>query len=738
MLNGKLHLTMDLPIFKKQEEQPENFWSLVLGKNWVDSAIWRTVDEKTEIIAHGGAFPYQEGDATSLTEAADGSLSNAASQLLDTDAPKKVVFGIAPSQLEAGEIKKDFIEVLKVLSRELDLTPAGFVAIPEAITHLLKVQVGAPPNVILVGSSEEFLEVTLVQNGKVLGTTEVGRSMSTGQDLAEGLARLPEVPQYPTRVLVYNHKNADIEATKNNLLETEWEKVGLSFLHTPKVEVLPEDVVARAVSLAGGAETGHATELVEKPMATDGEEAIQQDSHEKTQEESPEESKEETLDKQEVSNVKTVSPEELGFKEGQDALVEAPSTGEFAVPVSSHLPQGPSSPVHEIPSVKRNLPLKIFSLASRLRIPSMPYLALPAVLLGIVGLGLLYWFLPSAQVSVFIAPKTYEKKVEFAVNTQGEENIEGKIIPARVLEVEKTVNKETNTTGSAKVGDRAKGEVTIYRVGSQVTLPEGTILSAGGLKFTLDKDVTVASGSAGPDSLGKNKESATAQAADIGSEFNLSSGTSFKIGTFSAESMTAKNDKAFTGGSSREIAAVAKKDLENLEEDAKKELEIEANEALKERLDENEILIPAGQDTAITTKDFSNKVGDEAQTVSIKLVGKVKFFAISRTHIKELLSTQGQIPEGFSVKEQQLEVATSPKGENKYEANIKANLLPRVDPKNLTERIAGKSPRSARDILSTTPGFTRAEMKIKFKFPGPLSTLPRRAEKIAIEVVAER
>ena len=206
---------MDLPIFKKQEEH-ENFWSLVLGKNLVDSAIWRVVEQKTEIIAHGGAFPYLEGDTTSLTEAADGSLSNAASQLPEgAHVPKKVVFGLSPNQLEDGEIKKEFIEILKVLSKELDLSPAGFVVIPEAITHLLKVQEGAPPNAILVGSSEEFLEITLVQNGKILGTTEVGRSMSTGQDLAEGLARLPKVGQYPTRVLVYNHKAADIQSTKN-------------------------------------------------------------------------------------------------------------------------------------------------------------------------------------------------------------------------------------------------------------------------------------------------------------------------------------------------------------------------------------------------------------------------------------------------------------------------------------------------------------------------------------------
>ena len=739
---------MDLPIFKKQEEH-ENFWSLVLGKNLVDSAIWRVVEQKTEIIAHGGAFPYLEGDTTSLTEAADGSLSNAASQLPEgAHVPKKVVFGLSPNQLEDGEIKKEFIEILKVLSKELDLSPAGFVVIPEAITHLLKVQEGAPPNAILVGSSEEFLEITLVQNGKILGTTEVGRSMSTGQDLAEGLARLPKVGQYPTRVLVYNHKAADIQSTKNNLLETDWDKVGLTFLHTPKVEVLPEDSCTQAVSLAGGAEVGHATALVEtknREEEPEGEPEEKEPSIEKTEVEETveEDASGEASDESHVSNIKTISPKEFGFKEGQDAEASG-----FAVPISRALPESPQPPVHEISSLKKNPLSEILALISDLRMPNMSragsfrgnklYLAGIAVLSGIVGIGLLYWFLPSAQVSVYVAPKSYEKKIEFATSTQDIEDIQGKVIPARALEVEKTINKETSTTGTAKVGDRAKGEVTIYRVGAEVTLPKGTVLSSGSFKFTLDDDIKVASGSAGPSSLGKNTEEATVTASDIGSDFNLSSGTSFKIGTFSAESMTANNEKAFTGGSSREVPAVAKSDLEDLEEDAKNELQTGANEALKEKLNENEVLIPADVETIITTKDFSSKVGDEAQTVSVKLTGKVKFFAVSRTHIKELLTTQSQLPEGFSLKEQQLEIEATNKGKDNYVANIKANLLPKVDPQNLAQRIAGKSLRVARDILSTTPGYKRAEMKIKFKFPGPLSTLPQRAQKIAVEVIAER
>ncbi len=734
---------MDLPFLKNESEQPENFWSLVLGKNWVDSAIWRVVGEKAEIVSHGGAFPYQEGDKTSLVEAADGSLSNAFAKLPQGSVePKKVVFGLPPGYLEDGEIKKEFVEILRVLSKELELTPAGFVVIPEAIIHLLKSQEGAPPNVILVGSGEDTLEVTLVQNGKALGTTEVARSMSTGTDLQEAINRLPEVLQYPTRILVYNHKNADIEATKDNLLASDWEKIGLSFLHTPKVEVLPEDVVATAISLAGGAEVGNATELaVAAPTGGSDAEGLVLDTGSIQTERASGIDEDEVTEinefvsgeiTNEAANVKTVSPEELGFKEDEDAQEK-----EFAVPpvYSPRAIQPP--PTHALSSLsakKNPLAGLLSSIPSvslpRFRVPGgKPAFYVAAAVLAAVAIGLFYWFMPSAQVSVFVSPKTYEKELTLKVNS--------KELPARVLEVEKTVNKEADTTGTASIGDRATGEVTIYRVGPQTTLAKGTILSSGSLKFTLDRDVKVASGSAGPDSLGKNTEIAPVTASTIGPDSNLPSGSSFKIGTFSTDSTTAKNDKAFTGGSAREVQAVSLADLDNLEESAKKELEEKANEDLQGRLKESEILIAQVEGIVISSKDFTQKEGDEAQRVSVKITGKAKFFAVSKSDIKKLLEQAGGLPEGFSLKEDQIKMTTEPKGKNEFKAKITANLLPQVQPESLRDRIAGKSLTDARNILSGTPGFQRAEIIIKFKLPGPLATLPRRSQKIGIEIVAD-
>ena len=130
-------------------------------------------------------------------------------------------------------------------------------------------------------------------------------------------------------------------------------------------------------------------------------------------------------------------------------------------------------------------------------------------------------------------------------------------------------SKTASTTGIKTVGDKAKGQVTIYRAGTSMSLPSGTIIKGpDSLSFSLDEAVTVASGSAG--SPGSTK--ANVSAASIGASYNLSSGTSFSVGSYSLGDLEAKNESAFSGGSSREVNVVSDDDMEKLEKDLTDEL----------------------------------------------------------------------------------------------------------------------------------------------------------------------
>lgn len=737
---------MELPIFKKQEEKIEHLWSLAIGKNWVDSAVWKVVGQEVYIVARGGVFPYQEGNVDSIVEAADGSLSNAAS-LLTEDAGhlSKVVFGLSPFYLQDGEIKKEWVGVLKKLSQELELSPAGFVVIPEAIIHFLRVQEGGVTNAIIAGVSQEHLEISLIQNGKSVGTTEVGRSLAMGADIAEGLARLPSVAQYPTRILLYDHKSADLEHAKQSLLEVDWDKHALSFLHTPKVEVLPEETVISAVSLAGGAEVAQATSLARGNLSTrekESDETVIPSPPELAAQEVEEviAETEEEFPGVEHANVTTVRPEELGFTEG----------------ISVHTPRGPLPPVSSPSSFSqpaRSLLKKrsgiggVLSFFSHipvphLRAPSVRGVGKPSLLIGmgVVMLLLLllwYWYLPKSKIALIVSPKHFEQEIEFLVNTQSLEVDTGaKTIPGRYMEIAETVTKTKDATGTKNVGDRARGEITINRIGPAITLPKGTIIVSGTLKFTLDKDVAVASGS-GLSSIGHNTESATVTAVEIGQNGNLAAGKDFKVGTYSQSTIDAKNDKAFSGGTSREVAAVGVADLKDLEAEATADLKTQAEVQLKEQLDGEEIVISDTSAMTINKKEFSAKAGDEARTIDLALSGNARFVVVKRSSLAQIIQAQATLPAGFSLQSDQITVETKSVKATTYRVLAQGNMVPQVKPEELIGKISGKSAQAARDILAETPGFVRAEISTKYQFP-LIGTLPHLKRNITLEVVAER
>lgn len=712
---------MDFNIFKKDKESPEHFWSLVIGKSWVDSGIWQIVDDKTEIVARGGSFSWQEDNPESLIEAADSSLTAAVSYLAESAAePSRVVFGILSGWVEAGSIKTEYLGILRKLSGELEISPCGFVVIPEAIVHFLKSDEGVPPNIILVGLSEQSLDVTLSHNGKILGTVGVARSMSLSSDVAEGLARLPVV-QYPTRLVLYDHRTVDMEEAKQSLLDADWQSSGISFLHTPKIEVLPDEVGILAVSLAGGAEVGQATSIVlaEEKKTSEAAEAP-------------------------IPDIREIDPGELGFLRGGDIAQQDRQESKEEEKREETAWEGGQ----DQPEKKGQMIGKVRGLLSQLR---LPYFKFPkrfgkafAILLFsvlVVAAGILYWYLPRAQVTIYVAPKKLEKVIDFEAEAGVVSvNTTKKRIPGKTVNVDVQTVKKRPATGTKRVGEPAKGEVTVYRAGGSVVLPKGAILtSAGGLKFTLDGDVRVASGSAGPDTLGKNIDPARITASDIGADYNVAAGTLFKIGSFSSETTTAKNQLAFSGGTARDVLAVSAADRNLLKEEVEQELKSQAAGKILQKISGDEILIESSGETKLDKQEFSNKVGEEIDGVALTASGSVRFLLVSRADLEKLIMADlgGQVPEGFGLEEDQLRLDVAGR-EGKFTVRAQVNLLPKVNPDEIVRFLVGKQPSAAREYLSRIPGYTRAQISFRFRPPGPLGTLPHLPGNIVLEVVAEK
>lgn len=737
---------MDLGIFKKQQEA-EHFWSLVIGKTWVEAGVWRVAADKTEIVTQGGASSWQEDNTETLITAADSSLSAAAATLDENiPEPTKVVFGLPPSWVEEGSIKKDRLELLKKLSKELELKPTGFVIIPEAIVHFLKTKEGSLLNAILVGLAEDSIDLSLVQQGKLLGTVEVAKSMSLGQDVAEGLARFPGVSQYPSRFLLYDHRAGNLDEARQNLINTDWKELNISFLHTPKVEILPQDVGVCAVSLAGGTEVGQAKTVIyhdENEPAPEYKEEPSEESDEKELEEVPIEE----LGFMKNTDIARKAPKKEVLKgEEVDETAKEEAIGEAGPETSSK--KFPSLPKFSLP--KRNWAFSPPSLPVGGGVKVFGMLAFVLIALLLAG-GLAYWYLPKAQVIIYVAPKTLEKTVEFRVDP-GVSSVDNEknIVPGRTVEISVSGEKTGQVSGVKVVGDRAKGRVVIYNSGGSTTLKGGTVISGpSSLKFTLDSDTPIASGSS---SANPSRTQASVTASNIGAEYNLAAGTEFSVGNFSKASLSAKNEEVLTGGTSREVPAVSKEDADELGKSLERELAEQGLESIKTTLSREEILIEESVSLQPTKKDFSQKPGEETSTLKLSMEAKASALIVPKDSLTALVQSKikTDIPQGFSFRQDQMEVSYKRKPQETkdtkektkqevfFEAQVKANLLPQVSPEEISAAIAGKYPSVAKEYLSKIPGYTRAEISFKFKFPGKLGTLPRIPKNITIEVTAER
>ncbi|MEK7112299.1 MAG: hypothetical protein AAB875_03140 [Patescibacteria group bacterium] len=145
-----------------------------------------------------------------------------------------------------------------------------------------------------------------------------------------------------------------------------------------------------------------------------------------------------------------------------------------------------------------------------------------------------------------------------------------------------------------------------------------------------------------------------------------------------------------------------------------------------------------------SSKSFSNKVGDEASNIKLSLTLSVKGIMVSKDQLFKLAREvlNNKVSSGFVLRDEQLsanfELTDDSGGVYELEGTLVANLLPEVKPDELAEKIRGKYPRLAESYLTSIPGFTRAEIKIKPRLPGRLGTLPRLAKNITIEVTSER
>lgn len=739
-----------LPGTNNEDKTQENYWSLVIEPGWVTSGMW-TVEEKTARVLTS-SLPVVWEEKEELVNATDSVLSVATQGTPEeVDEPSKTVFGVSAAWVTSGEIRPEYLLEIKELCTKLSLTPIGFVVIPEAISHYIKNDEGSAPSIVTIGVYKEVVEVSVFRTGKLVGSTQVSRSVNLDDDVVEGISRFIDNEPIPTRFILYNSKEGELEDARQSLIKVNWEDyTDLKLLHTPKIEILNSDQKVSAVCLAGASEIADVTSLKEV-----GDKHLSPpfviDSMTEPKKTPSMGSQDELVSVKE--NIETPKAEDLGFVTEKDNDVKEPKvkTEVFSelndevnvkfsnvvparvktVTVENYVPQRP----HEEGGEKKSF----FP-----QLEKKPIYTGLISLFAIILLGALYWwFIPKAFVTVYVSPQKLEQKIDLKVSlNEGSTDFSSKIVQAKSREVEVSGEKTKETTGSKTVGDKAKGEVTLYRVGPGLSVKAGTILyGPESLKFILDEAVDIAAGSAS--TPGTTKVKVTSEG--IGSEYNLASGANFSVGNFSTTDIEARNESAFSGGSSRQISAVSDADKKTLSSELTEELIEKAANKASEDILPDDLVVNESNAFTVVSETFSDKVGDESSVLKLGLDLKVKTLIISKKSLTDLIKNElnAKIPEGYTMPENQIDFSFNsqivPDDNLEFTVDITANLVPSIDIDSLKKKVKGKYVTKVGEIFENeVPGYSGVEVRLKPFLPGRLKTMPHVLSNIEIDLSSEK
>lgn len=729
-------------------DAPKLYLALVLTDHLVQSAVWKVLEGKTEIVSLGTPVEWDGEVATTneLIQAVDATISSATEGV--EPEPTEIILGLANSWATETGIKGSKKDLIRSICKELVLKPLGYVVLSNCLVRYLKMQEGAPPTSILIQVDQREISLSLVRLGHIDYSFTLPASDNIASDVAEGISQFPTTDNLPSRFIVVSGMENTSELVQS-LTAYDWQE-SFSFLHTPKIEALPKDVEVHATAVAGGSEVAAAlgfsleAPVIDEPILPTpppvlsaeqvgfGPVTLESLNTPKHLESNDFEEVEldagvgDEVDENEDENEK--KEEDYNDVKSQDIKIEQTPRAKISLKI----------PSFNIPKIKLP-PLPHFGAFARLPIV---IIGLIVAALALAGFGYLY-FVPKATVTLQVMTRPVEELVDLTLSSATSTiDKDSSTIPATRSTQSISGNYSTPVTGTKTIGDPSRGEVTIYnRTALPKTFIKGTTMSSGSLKFTLDTDVTIASKSAGADYVDvPGKATVKITASSFGDESNLKSGSEFTLASFSKDSFVGKNDSALSGGNSKEISVVAAADKTTLVKELTSQLITELKQNLKLDTTASTEYFILEQDYDVSNEEYSAKVGEEATSLSGKLTLDIGVLTYNTNDIASLLLetimqavpagfTKSDLPPGIEL------IGSEVVDEDSIRAKVKLSiyLLPNVDTHNLGSLLKGKSSSEASAILGSIPSVMGSKISIlPLSLPPRLAFLPLNPKNITI------
>jgi len=313
----------------------------------------------------------------------------------------------------------------------------------------------------------------------------------------------------------------------------------------------------------------------------------------------------------------------------------------------------------------------------------------------IIALGLFAneYFFHRAELTIYLPTQDLQKNVKLELDY-------------RTSSSSANFSETTNTSGKQEVGNKARGQVTIYNsnLSSAETLSKGAlIVSPNNLKYALESEVNVASATGDASSSQPSTSKVSVIAAEIGEAYNLAASTKFTIDGKS-KNLLAKNDSALTGGSKKQIQTVSKKDREDLKtviiNKAKKEIpsiKVLPNEAIASSLSEVDF----------NKINFSKEVGEESSKLTLQATVDTTQYLYNKNLFidKVLVLLNPEVKNDYKLEKENISYALNKiiKEDNflTVDAKIKAKAVIKISSEEIKKSLLGKNESKIKEILKS-------------------------------------
>ncbi|HBB76747.1 MAG: hypothetical protein A2186_01115 [Candidatus Levybacteria bacterium RIFOXYA1_FULL_41_10] len=741
----------NLPIGQNKKES-SYYLSLTLRDDKASAVILEETARQARIVGFGEEKfkdSIETAETDEILQTLDKAISSAEENLPKNVETHNTIFAVKDSWVMEGKIKPEYLEKLKKASDELGLKPVGFLIITEALLHLLQIEDGAPVSAVLAEVGPKRVSISLVRAGKIIEqkSSEIHESAAFTTNILLKHLTTPEV--LPSKIIVYD---AD-ERLEQEFLNFSWSK-SLPFLHPPQIKALSINYDAKAVVYGAVNQMKFILSMeslknitFQKPIAS-----IEDFNYEEFSKEEPGK----TIVSDNLSS-------DFGFMQDHDIAgakaIETKDASSFSEKVSE-IPDDLSlrETTREMPvkameilgegkkvlgSFFKNLKPMLSKITSKGGGGGRKRLIVPGIIAFVVFSFLLFYlFATKATITLQVDKKSVSQNETITFTAEGETNPTENVLSGRIVTVTEEGKLSTDSTGKKETGDKAKGSVTIFNNNdASKTLEQGTKLtSANGLEFVTDKKITVASASGDVFSGTKpGTEEVGVTAVKFGTNYNQPSNTKFSVE--GSNSIAAKNDNPFSGGTKKDLIVVSQKDIDKLLKELPKTLEGKARKDIQTEVSEDEELLSVFVTTKFERKTFSKDVDDEATQVALTAVIQFQGIAYKTADLLKFAKAnlEEDIDEKLTINEDDIEIGvknikTAAGGDVSANLDVTANLVPKIQEKDLINELSGKPYGDARKILEKLPNVSSVEISQSPPIPLLPKFLPRSGKNIKLVI----